>query len=120
MDRADELIKKAREITEEEKIEFEKEFEFLLDAFYKVHKEAIDKKDIVIKELMQQVKSGTIDVYNKEMIMQLFGCESQKALNILKLAMQMGYASKLGKEFIILKEDLQEFLKQIKGRDYKI
>ena len=49
--------------------------------------------------------------------MAIFSCESDKALKILRLSHQMGYALKLGKEYYIQKEDFGSFLDQIKGRN---
>lgn len=122
--RVEELIDAAHNVTDEEKEKFKNEFEFMLDSFWKVHKEDLDKKlaekDIVINSLLDKIKSSDVDIYNKEDIMKIFGVESDKALRILKMAMQMKYASKLGKEFIIKKESLQEFLKEIEGKDLKI
>ena len=80
----------------------------------------VEIKEGTINELLNKVKTSDVDIYNKEDIMKIFGVESDKALRILKMAMQMKYASKLGKEFIIKKESLQEFLKEIEGKDLKI
>ena len=39
------------------------------------------------------------ELLNKSDIMSLYGCESNKALRILKLMFQMGYGNKIGKEY---------------------
>lgn len=50
-------------------------------------------------------------------ICEIFGCEKQKGRNILKMAFQMKYATKIGRSLYITSVDLEKFLVIIKGRE---
>ena len=91
-----------------------------------------DKKEIIEFIIKNNVKKHVVEItreinkvqrqeeqklYNKEDIMTIFSCESEKALKILRLAHQMGYTLKMGKEYYISREDFATFLDQIKGRN---
>ena len=67
--------------------------------------------------IASKLKSADAVLYNKEDIMQIFSCESDKALRMLRLCHQMKFAVKIGKEYYISKEDFETFLTQIKGRN---
>lgn len=72
----------------------------------------MDENIILEKEL--------IDIYNKQDIMKLFKCESDKALKILKIMYQMKIANKIGKEYYVTKEALNTFLEETRGREVYI
>lgn len=59
-------------------------------------------------------------IHNKDDIMALFQCESDKALRFMKLLKQMGYSLKIGKEYYIKKDELKRFLDDYKGKDIMI
>ena len=61
-----------------------------------------------------------IDIYNKQDIMKIFKCESDKALKILKIMYQMKEANKIGKEYYVDKETLVSFLDKYKGEEILI
>jgi hypothetical protein len=59
-------------------------------------------------------------IYNKDDIMNLFKCESDKALRILKLMYSMQEANKIGREYYVTQESLLNFLRDMQGRDITI
>ena len=66
---------------------------------------------------MKSVESKELlDIYNKEDIMKMFKCESDKALRILKLMFQMRDGYKIGREYYVTKKALEEFLESMKGK----
>ena len=75
------------------------------------------ERELLAKEIIKQQTEEDKKLYNKEDIMNIFSCESDKALRILRLAHQMKYATKIGKEYYISKIDFKSFLDQIKGRN---
>lgn len=85
--------------------------------------------DIMTKEeLVAQCinKDEKIDLYISEInkkqilakadIMNMYKCESNKALRILKLMFQMGYGTKIGKEYYISLDSQLKFLDDMKGK----
>ena len=52
--------------------------------------------------------------------MALLGCESDKALRLLKLLFSIDKANKIGKEYYVKKEDLYSFFDDMKGKDVQI
>lgn len=58
-----------------------------------------------------------MEIYNKKCIMNLYGCESDKALKILKLLFQMGYGNKIGREYYITRKAHDQFLENMAGRE---
>ncbi len=60
------------------------------------------------------------EIYNKKDIMALLGCESDKALRLLKLLFSIDKANKIGKEYYVKKEDLYSFFDDMKGKDVQI
>lgn len=59
-------------------------------------------------------------IYNKDDIMNLFKCESDKALRILKLMYSMQEANKIGREYYVTQESLLNFLRDMQGREITI
>lgn len=72
-------------------------------------------KDTQIDMFLSQLKQ--IQVLTKNDIMNIYKCESNKALRILKLMFQMGYANKIGKEYYISLDAQSEFLMAIRGKE---
>ena len=58
-----------------------------------------------------------LTIYGKADVMSLFGCESAKALKILKFLFQIGKATKIGKEYYTLKENIETFMKTYSGKE---
>ena len=56
-------------------------------------------------------------IYGKTDVMDLFGCESAKALKILKFLFQIGKATKIGKEYYTLKANIEAFMKTYSGKE---
>lgn len=67
-----------------------------------------------------QEEKKLLDIYCKQDIMNIFKCESDKALKILKIMFQMKFANKIGKEYYVEKENLIEFLNSYKGEEILI
>lgn len=61
-----------------------------------------------------------IDIYDKQDIMKIFKCESDKALRILKILYQMKMANKIGREYYVTKDALNEFLGDMRGKEVYI
>lgn len=61
-----------------------------------------------------------LDIYDKQDIMKIFKCESDKALKILKIMFQMNEANKIGREYYVDKDSLIRFLSDMKGRELQI
>ena len=125
-ERTKELIDAAQNLSKEEKEKFINDFEFMLDGFWKVHKEDLDKKleekDIIIGSLVTQLKTSKVELINKEGIMECFKCKSDKALRILKFAHQVGGFDcvQMGKEYYISQEGLMKFIKTYDGKQLNI
>lgn len=49
-------------------------------------------------------------------ICKIFGCKKQKGRGILNVALQMRYATKVGKTIYMTREDLDKYLAFIKGK----
>lgn len=61
-----------------------------------------------------------IEIYGKQDIMNIFKCESDKALKILKIMFQMKEANKIGNQYYVERESLLQFLKKYKGEEILI
>lgn len=57
-----------------------------------------------------------IEIYGKKDIMNIFKCESNKALRILRTMYQMNEANKIGREYYTDQESLNRFLNDYKGK----
>ena len=58
--------------------------------------------------------------YGKKEIMEIFHCESDKALRLLKLMFQMREANKIGREYYVSKQALEKFMNDMKGKEIYI
>lgn len=81
---------------------------------------SIKQSDIVIENLLNRLEKSKIEIYKKNDIMELMGCESDKALRILKVATQAGFGMKMGKDYQITSQNLKKFLKQYEGKPLNI
>ena len=73
------------------------------------------EKDNQLDLYSSQIKK--YQILNKNDIMNIYKCESNKALRILKLTFQMGYGNKIGKEYYISLESQTDFLNAMKGKE---
>ena len=73
------------------------------------------EKDNQLDLYSSQIKK--YQILNKNDIMNIYKCESNKALRILKLMFQMGYGNKIGKEYYISLESQTDFLNAMKGKE---
>ena len=74
-------------------------------------------KDVMIETCIQSLKDKNKKMLCKKDIMDIYHCESDKALRILKLMFQMGYGNKIGKEYYVSSEFQEEFIKNIVGKE---
>jgi hypothetical protein len=75
------------------------------------------QKDYVIDKYIQSLKCSQLHMFGKNDIMEIYRCESNKALRILKLMFQMGYGNKIGKEYYVSREAQEEFIKNMAGKE---
>jgi hypothetical protein len=80
----------------------------------------MDIKEELIQELLQSVRLSNIELLSKNDIQDLFKCESDKALRILKWLYANGFGCKIGKEYHITKNEFSKFITSINGKDLKI
>lgn len=66
--------------------------------------------------VINMVKKENV-LYNKKDIMNIFSCESDKALRILRLLYSMIEATKIGREYYISKESFDQFVEDMKGKE---
>lgn len=78
------------------------------------------EKDVTIDKCIRSLKSSNSKLLDKSDIMEIYNCESNKALKILKLMFQMGYGNKIGKEYYVSKESQEEFVKNMTGKQVYI
>ena len=75
------------------------------------------RKDETIKECFDLIQENDCKIYGKSDIMNLYDCESNKALKILKLLYQMGKGNKIGKEYYVTKKNHDDFVKTFQGKE---
>ena len=57
-----------------------------------------------------------VTLLTKSDIIDIFECEDQKALKLMRLLQSMGYAIRIGREYYIQKSRLVDFLTEMEGR----
>lgn len=75
------------------------------------------EKDIAIKAYTELIKSSQTEILSKSDIMNMYHCESDKALRILKVMFQMGYGNKVGKEYYISRKQQEQFTIDMAGKE---
>lgn len=65
----------------------------------------------------ERIYKEDIIIYGKTDVMNLFSCESAKALKILKYLFQIGKATKIGKEYYTMKENIEAFMHTYAGKE---
>ena len=74
-------------------------------------------KDVVIASCDKSLKENPHKMLGKKDIMEIYNCESNKALRILKLMFQMGYGNKSGKEYYVSWKAHEDFVKDMVGKE---
>ena len=74
-------------------------------------------KDAIIESCVKSFKAQCPKMLGKKEIMDVYHCESDKALRILKLMFQMGYGNKIGKEYYCTPENHHKFITQMSGKE---
>lgn len=77
-------------------------------------------KDAVIESCVKSLREQFPKMIGKKEIMDIYHCESDKALRILKLMFQMGYGNKIGKEYYVSQKAQEEFVKNMVGKEVYI
>ena len=77
-------------------------------------------KDAIIESCVKSFKAQCPKMLGKKEIMDVYHCESDKALRILKLMFQMGYGNKIGKEYYVSQKAQEDFLKNMVGKEVYI
>ena len=77
-------------------------------------------KDAIIESCVKSFKAQCPKMLGKKEIMDVYHCESDKALRILKLMFQMGYGNKIGKEYYVSQKAQEDFLKNMVGKNVYI
>ena len=77
-------------------------------------------KDAIIESCVKSLKAQCPKMLGKKEIMDIYHCESDKALRILKLMFQMGYGNKIGKEYYVSQKAQEDFLKNMVGKEVYI
>lgn len=77
-------------------------------------------KDAIIESCVKSLKTQCPKMLGKKEIMDVYHCESDKALRILKLMFQMGYGNKIGKEYYVSQKAQEDFLKNMVGKEVYI
>lgn len=84
--------------------------------YEKREKELKAENDVLLRRIIDEDGKAL----SKKDIMIKFDKESAWALNLLKLLCQLELARKIGKEYFTTKEEIDEFMKLSKGRDYML
>lgn len=79
--------------------------------------ERCQSQDTFLKNLIANIKLNNSAMLGKSDIMQIYHCESNKALKILKVMFNMGYGSKIGKEYYASKQSHDAFIKDMAGKE---
>ena len=76
--------------------------------------EKLEQEKLITRIL--EAKDTKNELLGKDDIIRIFKCENEKALKILRVAFDMRYATKIGKEYYIEKTKLEEFMNDVRGR----
>ena len=76
--------------------------------------EKLEQEKLITRIL--EAKDTKNELLGKDDIIRIFKCENEKALKILRVAFDMRYATKIGKEYYIEKTKLDEFMNDVRGR----
>lgn len=79
--------------------------------------EICEEQDALLNSLIAHLKLNNNAMLNKQDIMQIYHCESNKALRILKVMFNMGYGNKVGKEYYTSQQSHEEFVAAMAGKE---
>jgi hypothetical protein len=68
----------------------------------------------------EEIEKYSCQMYGKNDIMRIYGCESNKALRILKLIFQIGKGNKIGREYYVSRKNHDDFLRNYQGKEVLI
>ena len=94
------------------KIKIEGEY-FLLNIIH----DTMSREELLAQCAEKDKQLNSINILNKSDIMNMYKCESNKALRMLKVMFQMGYGNKIGKEYYISLESHNKFLYDMRGKN---
>lgn len=94
--------------------ELEKETNSIKKEYETKIEELKTENDILFRRIVNEDEKAL----GKKDIMTRFDKESAWALNLLKLLYQQNLGRKIGKEYFTTKEELEEFMKLSKGKDF--
>lgn len=80
----------------------------------------ISENEITITKLLERLKDKDLELLDKESIMKIFNCQSDKALKILKLMHVNNFGCKIGKEYYCTKNEFSKFMNSYKGKSLLI
>lgn len=79
--------------------------------------ERCEEQDSLLKTIIAHLKLDNCAMLNKQNIMEIYHCESDKALKILKVMFNMGYGSKIGKEYYASRQSHEDFIAAMAGKE---
>lgn len=79
--------------------------------------ERCETQTSLLKKLIAHLKLDNCVMLNKQNIMEIYHCESDKALKILKVMFNMGYGSKIGKEYYASRQSHEAFITAMAGKE---
>lgn len=82
--------------------------------------QACIEKDVLLDTCIGKLEENRQKMLCKKDIMDMYRCESDKALKILKLMFSMGYGNKIGKEYYTSKQSHEDFIRTMAGREVYI
>lgn len=103
--------------------DFESDIKYIKECLDELDQEGIDYNNCALIEGKFDIDTifdvGDDTVYNKKKLMQIFGWADSKMDKFLRLMYKNGYATKLGKSYVMTKDQLIEFIDMSKGRELK-
>lgn len=79
--------------------------------------ERCETQDSFLKNLIAHLKLDNSAMLSKQDIMEIYHCESNKALRILKVMFHMGYGNKIGKEYYASRQSHEDFVAAMAGKE---
>lgn len=117
----DNVKKFIRELSEQAVIE-EDEEEVIEDLDVIVARDVERKRkerELLAQEIVRQQQKEEREVLTKEDVQEILKIKDNgTVLRLFRVLVRNGYASKLGKSYIITKKNFEKFLKHIEGQDF--
>lgn len=86
------------------------------NAIISVQERKLSDSESTITKLLERLKDKDLELLDKEAIMQIFNCQSDKSLKILKLMYANSFGCKIGKEYYITRNEFIKFMNSYKGK----